>query len=182
MGRESYRTRGTTINSAQLEEERMRGLDSRWRDALNTLPPFSSLLFFQFLFILNPRSPPSPLLFSPFFRGPARYRRSISLPSGPSRCPVLTRSSSPLVHRASCTGSLARIHVHVICPGSKKRALPPPDRPRGQRPPSRGAGSWPLGEPDARAAVNQLPPFFPSSFLLCQGTLPPEHVPKSLTW
>ena len=141
---------------------------------------FSSLLPIPF-HSQPPSPPPSPLLFSPFFMGPARYRRSISLPSGPSRCPVLTRSSSPLVHRASCTGSLARIHVHVICPGSKKRAHPP-DRPRGQRPPSRGAGSWPLGEPDARAAVNQLPPFFSSSFLLCQGTLPPEHVPKSLTW
>ena len=68
--------------------------------------------------------------------------------------------------------------------GLKEARASLPDRPRGQRGPSRGAESWPLGEPDARVAVNQLPPaffFFSSSFLHCQGTLLPEHVPKSLT-
>jgi hypothetical protein len=44
--------------------------------------------------------------------------------------------------------------------GLKEARASPPDRLRGQRRPSRGAGSWPLGEPDARAAVNQLPPVF----------------------
>ena len=148
-------------------------------------PSLPSLLLSTFSSLPSSNSFPfsPPVLLRPS-SGDPQGTEGLALSERPCWCPILTRSCES-THASSCTGSLARIHPHVIQLGSRKRTSPPPprnDRPRKEgrtKAASPGVGLEQLHwhEPDARAValVNQFTVFFPPTL---PSTLLPEHVPN----
>jgi len=162
------------LNSAHLEKGEPRGGAGLSSSGRTQHPP--SLLFFSspsLLFPLPiPFHPPPPPVLLRTSSGDPQGTEGPALSERPCWCPVLTRSCQS-THASSCTGSLARIHPHVIRLGSRKRTSPPGTIGRGRKAKaaSPGVGLQQLHwhEPDARAValVNQFTFFFPR--ILCQA-------------
>jgi len=169
------------LNSAQLEKGEPEG--GGWTLVVRThsTPSLPSLLLFPFSSLPSSDPFPSPPVLLRTSSGDPQGTEGPALSERPCWCPVLIRSCES-THAPSCTGSLARIHPHVIRLGSRKRTFPPRnDRPRkeGRKRPVLGLVS------SNHTGTNQMPGQLHlsiNSLFFSPHTLPstllPEHVPN----